>query len=297
MASLAEMRARLQQLNQRTGKKNNDIFKAKDEHDVRLLPDPRGPEHDPFVVRVFHYELGGTSVLCPLKNFDKPCKVCDFCDELRAWKDPKTGEDKPEHIRKADFEIYKKIQPTEKAYVRLIERMKDGTLSPEGAKWWAPGFTNTNKLLDLMGNTERMEMLDLDPADDQSSFKVLFDLDRAFDLHIRFSDAAGKPLAKGNKKNRPQVEITEASMKARPVSKDKEEVRKVMESCKPIGDVYVEQTSEEVATIFNKFVGGGLGESKAEGGKEKYATNSKEDASGVKGGLSIDAAFGATLDS
>jgi hypothetical protein len=163
MATLAEMRARLQQLNQRTGKKQNDLFKAKDEHDIRLLPDPQGG--DPMQVLVFHYELGGTSCLCPLKNFGKPCKVCDFCESLRAWKDPATGQDKPDDDRKADFEIFKKIQPTEKALVRVIERMKDGSLSPDGPKWWSPGFTNNNKILDICGNAERMEMLGLDPAD------------------------------------------------------------------------------------------------------------------------------------
>lgn len=296
MASLAEIRARLQQLNQRTGKKQNDIWKAKDEHDVRLLPNPKGPEHDPFEVLVFHYELGGASCLCPLKNFGKPCKVCDFCDKLRAWKDPATGEDKAEADRKADFEIFKKIQPTEKAFVRLVERMKDGSLSPEGAKWWSPGFTNNNKILDLCGNTERMEMLDLDPTDDSSGIKVLFDTQKAFDLHIRFSDAAGKPLAKGNKKNRPVTEITDAAMKARPVTKDKEELKKLLESCKPLSEVYPEQTSEEVATVLAKFIGGGSEESKAEGGTEKYSANSGEDTSQKMGGKSIDEAFGDTVD-
>jgi len=296
MASLAEMRARLQQLNQRTGKKQNDIFKAKDEHDVRLLPDPRGPEYDPFVVLTFHYELGGASVLCPLKNFGKPCKVCDFCERLRSWKDPATGEDKAEADRKADFEIFKKIQPTEKAFVRLIERMKDGTLSPEGPKWWAPGFTNNNKLLDLMSNTERMEMLDLDPTDDASGFKVLFDLNKAFDIHIRFSDAAGKPLAKGNKKNRPVTEITEASMKGKPVTKDKKELEKLLMSIKPISEVYPEQSSEEVATILDKFIGGASEESKPTGGTEKYESNSGEDTSAKMGGKSIDDAFGDTVE-
>jgi hypothetical protein len=295
MASLAEMRARLQQLNQRTGKKQNDIWKAKDEHDVRLLPDPRGPEHDPFVILVFHYELGGASCLCPLKNFGKPCKVCDFCEKLRAWKGP-DGEDKAEGDRKADFEIFKKIQPTEKAFVRLVERMKDGTLSPDGPKWWSPGFTNNNKLIDLMSNTERMEMLDLDPTDDASGFKVLFDMNKAFDIHIRFSDAAGKPLAKGNKKNRPMTEITEASMKGRPVTKDKEELKKLLTSIKPIGEVYPEQSSEEVAILLDKFIGGGSAEAKSEGGTEKYEANSGEDTGGLKGGKSIDEAFGETVD-
>lgn len=291
MASLAEMRARLQQLNQRTGKKQNDIFKAKDEHDVRFLPNPENVNADPFEVLTFHYELGGKSCLCPKANFGKWCKVCDFCDRLRSWKDPATGQDKPEADRKADFEIFKKIQPTEKAFVRLIERTKDG-LSAEGPKWWAPGFTNNNKMIDLMSNSERLEMLDLDPSDDGAGVKVLFDLEKAFDVHIRFLDAAGKPLAKGNKKNRAVTEITDASMKARPLSKDKKEVEKVLAACKRLSEVYPEQTSEEVAAMLDAFIGGGMPEAPASGGTEKYSSNSGEQTSGVTGGKSIDEAFG-----
>lgn len=285
MSSLAEMRARLQQLNQRTSKKN-DLFKAKDEHDLRLLPDPDGG--DPFVVRTFHYELGGASCLCPRANFGKPCKVCDFCDKLKAWKDPTTGQDKPERERKADFEIFRKIQPTEKALVRCIERTKEG-FSDEGPKWWSPGFTNNNKILELCSDAELKEAVGLSP-DSDDGLNVLFDVTNAFELHVSFKKKNNED-GKGNKKNANITEITKTSLKPKPLSKDKREIEKILSACKNINDVYPEQSSAEVAAIFDKWIGSSSDEASTEGGVEKYGSNTSEDAA-VKGGKSIDEAFG-----
>lgn len=285
--TLAEMKARLQQLNQRTGKKANDLFKAKDEHELRLLPDPDGG--DPFVIRVFHYELGGQSVLCPKANFGDECEVCEFCEVLRAWKDPKTGQDKPESERRADFEIFKKIQPTEKALVRCVELMPDGSLSAEGPKWWAPGYTNTNKIIEICSDVERQAAVGLAAGSDEG-LNVLFDPTKAYNLKIVFRDKAGTPGAKGNKKNRSVTEIKDCTLSPKALLKDKKELAKLLSSCKDINEVYQKQTSAEVSTVFKKFVGSGQQEAKADGGTEKYASNTKEDAK-IQGGRSIDDAF------
>ena len=289
MPTLAEMRAKLAGLNARTSKKQNDIWKAKDEHDLHLLPDPDGG--DPMPVRVFHYELGGQSCLCPKANFGKKCVVCDFCDVLRSWKDPKTGQDKPEAERKADFEIFKKIQPNEKAYVRVIERMKDGTLSPEGPKWWSPGFTNNNKILDICGNTDRQAAVG---TTEEDGLRVLFDAHKAYELHISLKKKNNEDK-KGNKKNRDATEITDVSVGPKALAKSKADVEKILKSCKNLNEVFPEQTPEEVKAIFDKFVGQGSAESKPEGGTEKYAANTTENA-GVKGGKSIDEAFEGLVD-
>src|SRR4051812_47953872 len=113
--NIKELRDRIQKLNNRGGNKPQDIWKPKDEHEVRLLPYPHA--EDPFIELHFHYELGDTqSVLCPKANFNESCEVCEFADLLKSWKTP-DGDDKAEGDRKADWEIYKKIQVKPRIFV------------------------------------------------------------------------------------------------------------------------------------------------------------------------------------
>lgn len=285
MASLSEMRARLQQLNQRGPKKTNDLWKAKDEHVIRALPNPKGG--DPFSVLVFHYELGET-VLCPKANFGEECVVCDFCDVLKSWKTP-AGVDKSESDRKTDFQLYRKIQPTERAFMRVIERQKDGSLSPEGPKWWSPGYTNINRLMEVCANTERQEALGLDPSSDEG-LNVLFGLEKAYDIVVSYKKANNAD-GKGNKKNRDSVEI-DFGLTPKFLSKSKAEVEKVLAACKDISDVYVKQSASDVKRIFDKFVGQGVKESAVDNSvssKQEYAANTSETES--IGGKSLEEAF------
>lgn len=284
MATLQQMREKLQQLNQRSGKKGNDIWKAKDEHVLRLLPDPKGG--DPIVILTFHYELGET-VLCPKENFDEDCAVCDFCDALKSWKNP-DGNDKPERTRKADFEIFKKIQPKQKAVVRSIERTKEGTLSAEGPKWWSPGFTNVNKLMESCADSEYQESLSLDPTKDEG-LRVLFDTKNAYEVKVSLKKK-GNEDKKGNTKNVDAVEVS-LSLKPRALGAPAD-VEKLLASCKPIGDVYTKQTSAEVKKIFDKYVGSGAKESAVDNtvnDDQEYAPNNTE--TQAIGGKSLDEAF------
>ena len=285
MASLAEIKARLQKLNSRQ-KGKNDLWKAKDEHQLRLLPNPKGG--DPFEVLVFHYEMGET-VLCPKANFDEECVICEFADALKAWKDAK-GQDKPENVRKADFEIFKKIQPKEKAFVRVIERNKDtGKLSEEGAKWWAPGFTNTNKILEFCGDSDRAEALGLE-ASPEGSLDVMFSTSKAYELKVSFKKKLNSD-GKGNTKNQDITEIKDITLKSLPLGANKAEIDKIIASCKPLGEVYTRQTSEEVKTIFDKYIGeNSTKEAEPEGGTE-YPSNSAEKPP-VSGTKSLEEAFG-----
>ena len=59
--NIAELKARLASLNRKTSK-NTDIWKPKDEHDVRILP----ITGDLFQERTFHFNVGDArEVLCP----------------------------------------------------------------------------------------------------------------------------------------------------------------------------------------------------------------------------------------
>jgi hypothetical protein len=291
------LRDRLNQLNRKISK-GDDLWKPKDEHQVRLVPNPHAD--DPFQELHFHYEIGDTlSVLCPKLNFGEECAICDFADVLKAWKGP-DGEDKPEKERKADFEIFKKIQAKARIYVPMIERpnKEKNIAGTETAKWWGMTTAQVNQALEVCTDGDRLEELGL-AKDDPGALKVLFDTKKGYDLTVSFA----KPGEKGNTKTFTQITI-KGRIKPSPLAKDEAEVKKIAESVKKLPDVFPKVPSAEVEKILKKFLGAGAPEAKTEGGTEKYAkteeketpkpANSKENAKTV-GGRSIDEAFGDML--
>ena len=289
--NLNELKERLASLNRRT-QKANDIWKPKDEHDIRLLKYPHG--EDPLIPLHFHYEIGDTpSILCPKVNFGEDCAICDFCDALKSWKTP-DGEDKPESERKQDWELFKKIQPKARVFVPMVERSKEG----EGAKWWGITSNQAEALLAECTDGDRLSELGIDADDATRALDVLFGK-KAYDLHVSFA----KPGEKGNTKTFGQVTF-KAKIKATPIMKDAKAETDLLASIKKITEVYPKVSSAEVEKLFKKFAGAGQEESKPEGGTEKYsakkaeekpaAANTKENAK-VSGTRSIDEAFGDML--
>jgi len=282
------LRDRLANMNRKTSK-GNEVWKPKDEHQVRLLQYPHAD--DPFLELSFHYEIGDVPpVLCP-KQFGKDCAICEFADALKAWKDP-NGEDKPEKTRKQDFELFKKIQAKARVYVPMVERGKE----EEGAKFWGMTPAQAQQALEVCLDGDRLEALGLDKDDAKNGLRVLFDVDKGYDLAVSFA----KPGEKGNLKTFTQITV-KGRIKGSPLAKDKATVKKILESVKKIGEVFPEVPSSEVEKIFRKFVGTGAAEAATEGGKEYTApaavakpTNSKENAK-VSGTRSIDDAFGDML--
>lgn len=290
---LNALKARLAGLNKGV-KKANDIWKPKDKHLIRLLP---YFGEDPMISLHFHYDIGDQSVLCPKSNFGDECEICDFCELLRSWKDA-SGNDKPETERKQDWEMFKKIQPKARVFVAMVERDKEG----EGAKFWGVTPNQAQQLLEVCADGDRLEAVGVAPDDAVNALKVLFG-QKAFDIEVDFS----KPGEKGNTKTFSQIKIT-AKIKATPIAKTPGDEKKIIDSIKKITDVYPKLSSEEVAKIFRKFAGSNGGESKPEGGTEKYSgskaeskpiankANTAENANKV-GGRSIDEAFGDLVES
>jgi len=288
--NINDLKNRLQQLNRRTSKAN-DIWKPKDEHDIRLLPYKHGD--DPLIERYFHYEIGDNqTILCPKMNFGDDCAVCEFCDKLKAWKDPE-GNDKPERTRKEDWELFKKIQPKVRVFVPMVERTKEA----DGAKFWGITPNQAQALLEICSEGDRLGALGINPDDAKNALNVIFGIDKAFDLHISFA----KPGEKGNTKTFGQVTIKGKIMPTA-ILADKKAAAALLDGMKKMDEVYPKMSSEEVSRIFAKFCGEGTAEAKPEGGVEKYeekaekpaAPNTKEDAKKV-GGRSIDEAFGDML--
>jgi hypothetical protein len=279
--NINDLKARLSTLNRKT-QKQNDIWKPKDEHDVRLLPAPKG--EDPFVERAFHWNIGdAVSILCPKVNFGEECAICDYADFMKSWKDEK-GNDKPEKIRKADFEVFKKVQAQNKVFVRVVERTAEGISEP---KWWGLTQNQATQILDVCTDADRLQACDLDPGDPEKALDAVFSTKKAFDLHVSFA----KPGEKGNTKSFTSITI-KPKFKVSALTGDAKKDAAILEGIKPISEVYPRIPSNEVELALKKFIAGGGDEAKPEpkDGEEKYPTNSKEDAKKV-GKRSVEDAF------
>jgi hypothetical protein len=287
------LREKLNSLNRKTSK-GEDLWKPKDEHQVRLVPNPHSD--DPFQELHFHYEIGDTlAVLCPKLNYGDDCAICEFADMLKAWKGP-DGQDKPEKERKADFEIFKKIQAKARIYVPMIERANAKANLPadsEAARWWGMTTAQVNQALEVCTDGDRLEELGLQ-KDDKESLKILFDQKKGYDLTVSFA----KPGEKGNTKTFTQITV-KGRIKPSALAKDEASCKKIVDSVKKLNDVFPKVPSSEIKKILEKFLGTNSAEAKPEGGKEYAAdskkeaakpTNSKENAK--VGGKSIDEAFG-----
>lgn len=277
---MAAIRARLAGLSNKTSKKN-DLWRPTDNHDIRCLPYPHGDE--PIVELGFHYNLGATrSLLCPRHNFGKECAVCSFNDKLKSWND-ENGQEKPEETRRADFEIYKKIQIKERWYVAMVDR-SDETETP---KLYAFSKSIFEKFLTLCLNEEMQEIAGTEGTD------VLFGTDKAFDLTIDFKKPNNED-GKGNVKTFPITEVTQ-KMRPTPLTKKKAQAKAILEKIPNIKDVFPEVSSQEAERVFMEFVNAGAGEPDVKNSgveyaaKDKLASNSAEKP--VEGGQSLDDAF------
>ena len=283
MASITELKARLASLNRKTTK-STDIWKPKDEHDVRIL---EVDNVEPFSERAFHYNVGDArEVLCPKVNFGDDCAICDFADQLRSWKDEK-GRDKPEKIRKEDFEIFKKIQAVSKVFVPMVERLEDGK-NLSAPAWWGLTSNQAQQILEVCTDSERMEACGLDPTDTESALKTVLSPTKAFDLHVSFR----KPGEKGNTKTFTHVDI-KPKYKPTPLTGNKQRDAELTSQVKPLDEVFIKVPSSEVEKILAKFIGSGSAEAKPDGGKE-YAPKTTENAK-TAGKRSVDEAFGELL--
>lgn len=281
-------------LNRKTSK-GEDLWKPKDEHQVRLVHNPKND--DPFKELHFHYEIGDTlQIMCPKLNFGEDCAICEFAELLKSWNGP-DGKEKPANERKADFEIFKKIQAKPRVFVPMIERGRDGKPDLDSARWWGMTTAQVNQVLEVCTDGDRLEELGLS-KDDKEALRVVLDPKKGYDLQVSFA----KPGEKGNTKTFTNITI-KGRIKPSALAKDEATIKKLVESVKDIYTVFPKVPSSEVEKVLKKFLGNNSSEGKPEGGTEKYSkpeekaakpTNSKENAK-LSGTRSIDDAFGDML--
>jgi len=142
---MKKMRAKLDAAKNKGGK----TWKPKidSETKVRLIPTPDG---DPFKEKHFHYNLGKQSVLCPKRNFDEDCPVCEFASSL--WNE---GDDDSK-------EMAKKLFVRQRFYSPIILRdEKEPTV-----KVWAYSQSVYQDLLSTCLNPEYGDITDIESGTD-----------------------------------------------------------------------------------------------------------------------------------
>ena len=171
--NLEAIRAKLKGLEE--GKPKSKRWKPTDEHLVRALPLP-GEEDISFVVK-WHYGVNsGRQMACP-STWGEDCPFCELAAKLKSWKDEK-GRDKPEHVRKMDWEFFKKIDAAVKHYIPVVIRKK-GSDDVEGPFLWELTPKTYQGCLKVCANDDRN-----DGHPDGGGLRILTSLMHGVDLTV-----------------------------------------------------------------------------------------------------------------
>lgn len=276
--SIDDIRDRLNRLKNQT-KKDNDLWKPNDEHVVRCVPNKHGDAS--LNELYFHYDVGfNKPIKCPAMNYDDDCALCEFAEQLKNWNTP-DGVPKEESIRKADFEVFKKVQAKPRWFIPVVERGKEAA----GVRWWSLSKMPYNDLLDICAEEENNA-----DRDDDGAELVITSPTSAYDLKVSFA----KPGEKGNDSTYTKIKVKEKK-KLTELASTKKERDELLNSVKNLEDVCPKVTSGEVkkklmAWINSVEATNGANKVKTETvGQQKYSTNSKE--TSKTGGKSVEDVF------
>jgi hypothetical protein len=257
--SIEDLRKKLTNLNNRGRDTNKAIWKPKDKHTVRVLP--IAGQEEPWRTVFFHY-LNGKAVYCP-QTEGAHCDICVAAEGLRGWNDA-DGNEKSEHRRKADWEIFKQIQAGQKAYFPIVEKVKgeDKKEKIEGPFWWGVSEASLKKIVEICLNEELNELQMGNGG--SGGTDILTSVSHGVNLTVDFKKPNNKDN-KGNLKSFPLTDI-DKGMTIGPISRDKEEVRKLLESIPAFEQAVTRLSSAEVSKIWSEYLATPKDDDKAEGG-------------------------------
>lgn len=241
MINLEKMKKKLESslTNGKSDKKDDVFFKPEEgDQDVRFLPSDDG---DPFKEYYFHYGLG-ESFLCPKRNFQEPCAVCDYASSL--WRD---GTDESKKQAKALF-------ARQRFFTNVVKRNQDGTFV--GPKPYGYGKTTYEQLIQIV----------LDP-----DYGDVTDPETGRDFRLNYK----KPENKGAY---PKTTLT-AKPKQTPLTKVKKEIKDILDKAKPIESFLTRFSSTEVAGVLEGFMESIEAKDKTE--DKKYGSPDKKSTSEV----------------
>lgn len=266
MATIAEMREKLKKLNEkRGGGGSRSKWFPKDHHVVRLLP--ISGQDEPYRVIYFHY-LNRKPVYCPLKNGGQPCEVCALSDALKEWDD-----DKDPEVRKTDFKTGCSLEAGPKYYHPMVERIVDKDtkkVSNSGPFWWSLSESVWKEVVEIGLKDDVVQMHVESGSTSDNVWDALVNTKFAFDIEVDLKKANNEDK-KGNTKS---FNVTDVSPKMRetPLTRDAEELEKLLGSVPAFDTIETALSSEEVARILETYLNSGAPEEKSKSdGTEKGA--------------------------
>jgi hypothetical protein len=150
--NLDKMREKLASL-RGTGTSSDSVFwrPIDGEQDIRIVPTADG---DPFKEMWFHYNVEKGGFLCPKRNFDDGCPVCEFASQL--WREGVDNND--DHSKKMAKNLFVRQRFFSPVMVRGEEEL--------GIRVWGYGKTAYENLLTLVLNPEYGDITDTEAGTD-----------------------------------------------------------------------------------------------------------------------------------
>lgn len=144
---LKQIRNRLKSLKESTSK-TGGLWKPKGKHQIRIVPYKYSPDN-PFIELRFHYDLGDKNYLSPI-SFGDPDPIVEFANEMKSTGDPES------------YKLYRKLLPKMRTYVPVIVRGEED----EGVRFWGFGKNNYEEILEIMGDDEYGDIVDIKTGTD-----------------------------------------------------------------------------------------------------------------------------------
>lgn len=217
---------------------------------ARILPTPDG---DPFKELHLHYGINKKTVLCPKRNFDEHCPICEFASKL--WNE---GDEESKAMAKKLFVRQRFFSPI------LLRADKDPSV-----KLWGYSQGVYQKLLEKVLNPQ---------------YGDISDPETGTDFDIRYGKAAGKLY--------PDTELDfdrkDSSLCA---ELGDEKCQELLNSLPDFDSIYDRMSTEEVQALLDAHMAAGDDEEEGEEkeDKEKYAgtTTNEMDVDGALDDLKV----------
>lgn len=195
---------------------------------------------DPLKLFHMHYDVGGKSVVCPKRNFDEACSICEYASHLWRSGVAEENADKKTAAKKL-FCKERYVAPVvvrgevDKAGKLLEDHMvyeADGEKKQHGVRWYGMGVKSYKQVLDWMMNP-------------QYNGGDITDPDQGFDIQLKFS----RPTKSGAF---PESSLEIQPFGERKLSGNKKEVARLLKSIPDVGNIFKRQSPEEVQKILDE---------------------------------------------
>tara|TARA_Y100001937_G_C7119956_1_gene332082 strand:+ start:372 stop:1187 length:816 start_codon:yes stop_codon:yes gene_type:complete len=218
------------------GNNQDDIIKLDEgEHVLRIAP----YKHDlemPFQELWFHFGIAGRTFLCPTKMKGESDPICDFA--TKCWDQFKATGDE------SFKEMFKNMAPKNRAYIPVIKRGEED----KGIRWWSVSPRTTYKdILDLVKSALRQGV---DITDENEGLDLVVKMEHGFNNWLV-----------------PSSVIT--ALKPSPLASTKKEIQTIIDSVKPIDELFQFAPVEEMKLALEKHVNPNADDSDSSAGTEK----------------------------